>query len=694
MTTPRDPPDSVGGDAEEEARYRAVCRLDPSAQLAALLGWLADPSWRVRNAAVERITLLEDPAPALPALVAALGADSFPGRRNASAAALVRFGARAVGPLLGRLAAPTPEERTGTLEILGEIRERQSAPAVARALGDPDPNVRVAAAEALGKIGGPECEAALRGALELQDRPVRQAALEGLAQLRAAPPVAILSALWGERLLRRPACRLLGFSDDPAALALLAEALSEPARTVREIALGAVGQQRLRRSPEALGPLARAVRELPGRASLADQCLGALGSEDPAVAAGGIAVLQWMGDPAHAPALARAAEDERLRPLAAAALELLGHDLAPVLRPVLHELSPAARAVVLGALARQGDASVLPDLLAEVAGDDELARAAAVEGLGRLGDLRAVPALAELLRQPDASLSGAAVAALALLATRGPEHAARVRAVYRDCAEPPAPALLRLVARVGEPEDLPALRAGLRAPHRGTRVAAAAALSSLASQGMMGMEPPHELLDALDDRDPSVRAAAAQAVGASARSLRERAQAAGQPLPTCGEAARALAMALRDEDALVRAAASRALGRCGAVEYADGLARLACDPAAPAEAAAAAVHALAELGRAELPVLESAARHPDPEVVKEAVAAAAAAPGGAPLLLAAAAHPRWDVRRAAARAISQRGDEALLEPLRRLARAEEDGLVAEAFAEAVQALESRPRGAP
>ncbi|HZZ86039.1 MAG TPA: HEAT repeat domain-containing protein [Anaeromyxobacteraceae bacterium] len=693
MTGPVDPP-GLPGSSEEESRYQAVRRLDPAsaAGLRELLGWLSDPSWRVRNAASERLARLEDPAPALPALLASLGPDSFPGARNASAVVLVRFGARAVEPLLDRLGAAAPQERTGALEILGEIRERRSAGPIAGALSDPDPNVRVAAAEALGKIGGPEALSALLEALVQEAQPVRQAVLEALAQLRVAPPAAVLAAIGADRALRRPVYRLLGLSDEPQALELLAEGLIQPARTVRETALAAVGQQRLRRPAAALQPLARAVRELPGVAALAEQCEGALKSEDCAVAAGAISVLQWLGDASRAPALARAAEDERLRPLASAALEELGHDLGPVLRPLLPELSAAARAVVLGTLARHGDASVLPELLAEVAGEDDLARAAAVEGLGRLGDLRAVPALAGLLRDPDANLSGAAVAALALLAARGAGHADRVRAVYREATEPPGPALFRLMGRVGQPEDLAALQAGLQAPHRGARVAAAAALASLASQGMTGTEPPHQLLDALDDRDPSVRAAAAQAIGASARALRQRARELGRPLPDCAEAARALAMALRDEDPLVRAAASRALGSCGAVEYADGLSQLARDPSAPAEAAAAAVHALCELGRAGIEVLEPAARHRDPEVVKEAVAAAGALPGAAAarLLLTAASHPRWDVRRAAARALGQRGERALLEPLRGLSAGEEDGLVAEAFAEAVHALEAKP----
>jgi HEAT repeat protein len=91
-------------------------------------------------------------------------------------------------------------------------------------------------------------------------------------------------------------------------------------------------------------------------------------------------------------------------------------------------------------------------------------------------------------------------------------------------------------------------------------------------------------------------------------------------------------------------------------------------------------------------VLRRAARHPDPEVAKEAVLAAALVPGSAAaeLLVAAAAHPRWDVRRAAARALAARGDRALVDAVRSLAAQEADPLVAEALHEALAALGARP----
>ena len=105
----------------------------------------------------------------------------------------------------------------------------------------------------------------------------------------------------------------------------------------------------------------------------------------------------------------------------------------------------------------------------------------------------------------------------------------------------------------------------------------------------------------------------------------------------------------------------------------------------------AALHALAALGPVPAATLERALAHADPEVVKEAVLAAARVPGadGLRLLRAAAASPRWDVRRAAARAMADRADPALRGDAERLAATDPDPLVARAFAETARALGSR-----
>jgi hypothetical protein len=230
---------------------------------------------------------------------------------------------------------------------------------------------------------------------------------------------------------------------------------------------------------------------------------------------------------------------------------------------------------------------------------------------------------------------------------------------------------------VGDAGDLPLVRRALRDPRPATRTAAAQALGALASRGAARAAPP-EILDALDDPQPAVRAAAAEALGALG-------QHAGTPLPA--EGARALGAALRDEVPAVRAAAARSLGLARLTRFAEVLGTHAESP--EAEVAAAAVQALSRMGRADLPLLARAAAHADPDVASEALAAAVRLPeaGAADLLLAGLSHARWEVRRAAARGVAERGDRALAEALRDVAGVEEDPLVAQALAEALRALE-------
>jgi HEAT repeat protein len=669
------------GPAGEEQRYRALQRLDPLAPgtLPLLLAALDDPSWRVQAAAAERLAEVPDPGPALPALLGALAPGTPPGRASASAAALLRLGALALPALVETLASDAAPTRTVAAEILGELGDRRAVAPLAARLLDPDENVRAAAVEALGKLGGPEAAGALRRALLQDDATLRRGALDGLARLHSAPELSRLRAVAAERALRRPALRLAGFSSDPDAADLLLDGLADASRAVREAAMAGLGQQRFRRGP-ALARAADGVRAAAARdPHVLRLALSSLASEDAQLKAGAITIVQWAGGPEDAPALARAAEDERVRAIASEAIEALGPGIAAALSPALPALPPGARSAVLAALARLREPTVLGLLCEDAASPDDAIRAAALDGLAALGDPRAILPLATLLDHRDPVIAAGAVTALERLAAMG--DAMRVATLFACRARRLAAPRCRLLGRVGGPDDAATLRQAVVEADAETRVAAAGALAAIAGRGLLRGRCP-ELLDAIDDLAPPVRAAAADALGAIVT-----------PSAPWPEATRALAVALRDEDAEVRAAAATALGRMGAVEYAGALADLAADPAAAPDAVAAAIRALAAVGRADGAVLERAARHPDPEVVKEAVAAAAALAdeAGAALLVAAGAHARWDVRRAAALAIRARGDRSMLDDVRRLAAGEADPLVAEALAEAARALEGRSR---
>ncbi|HET7825426.1 MAG TPA: HEAT repeat domain-containing protein, partial [Anaeromyxobacter sp.] len=271
---------ALARDADEETRYQAVSLLDPGDPLdrAVLLERLGDPSWRVRSAAVEQIGASPRGAAALPRLVEVLSEGASVGARDAAAAALARIGAPAVAPLLERLDATDPDLRQAAAGVLGAIADRRAVAPLTARLADPDPNVRAAAADGLGRIGGAEALAALRAAIDSDDQTLRLSALEALLRLGACLPRAPMERLVADRALRRLAYRLLGASDEPDVLALLARGLVDPARQAREAALAALGQLRSRRAPDGLAPVLDAVRAAAlGEPGLAEAWAGSLG---------------------------------------------------------------------------------------------------------------------------------------------------------------------------------------------------------------------------------------------------------------------------------------------------------------------------------------------------------------------------------------------------------------------------------
>lgn len=695
----------IGGGAEnrraraaaedEETRYRAVAELDGAddEDREVLLERLADPSWRVRAAAVDRIAAGAGAAAALEGLVRVLAVGPGVGAREAAAAALARIGAPAVPLLVERLSGTDADLRQAAAGVLGAIADRRAVAPLTAQLAHPDPNVRAAAADALGKVGGPGALSALRGAADSDDPALRLSAIEALAAMRASLPARRIEELLEDRSLRRALYRMIGACDDLAAVALVARGVANPSRAGREAALAALGQQRARRTAEELSAAMAGIRAAAVRApGLADAWAGALASEEPFATVGALTALAAAGAGRHGGALVKLADDVRLRALVEEALEALpqGAELRTALADALPSLGQLSRITALAALARLGSPAAFESVVREASDGASYVQSEAISALGRLGDARGVAPLAGLLGDDDAGTGALASAALVRIGQSGADGCEAVLAAVRGRAEASASAAAhRTLGALGGADDVGLLEAGLRAAATNERTAAAAALGALAHRGLVGARLLPGVLAALGDPAWGVRAAAARTIG-------EVAQALLRPNP--GErdepreqARSALAAALRDPEDAVCAAAAEALGACGELRHAEELASLAADPEATPVVVVAALHALAALGATSVPALERAIRHEDPEVVKEAVLGAVRVPGaeGVRLLRLVAASAHWDVRRAVARAMEERADWTLLPDAERLAAADPDPLVAHAFAAAARALGGR-----
>ena len=136
----------------------------------ALIQALGDSGWAVCRAAAEALVAIGDPQ-AVPALIEALGhvtahfADDWDAVRFAAAEALVKIGTPAVSPLIQALGDDEICVCRAAAWALGKLGDPQAISALIQALGDNKFWVRAAAAWALGKLGDPQAIPALIQAL-------------------------------------------------------------------------------------------------------------------------------------------------------------------------------------------------------------------------------------------------------------------------------------------------------------------------------------------------------------------------------------------------------------------------------------------------------------------------------------------------------------------------------------------------
>lgn len=100
--------------------------------------------------------------------------------------ALEKFGAPALDYLHKALADDDKWVRYAAVDVLGNIRNRQSVPHVTKMLADIDQDVRFAAADTLGRIGDPLASHALMQTCNSDNCFVRIAAEEALEKLAFA----------------------------------------------------------------------------------------------------------------------------------------------------------------------------------------------------------------------------------------------------------------------------------------------------------------------------------------------------------------------------------------------------------------------------------------------------------------------------------------------------------------------------
>ena len=414
------------GVPDEEERRLAVMelhRFSPVVSRSLLLTALGDTSWRVRKEATAVLLAGACDHDLIGILVAALGAESNAGLRNAAVETLVALGATALPVLVKSLPDADGDTRKFIVDILGTIDNGDSRAALEMLLTDPDLNVATAAAESLGRLAAPESLPALVRALDCPSLWYRYAVLEAIAAIGRPVAAPVVSSLAGDRLLRGAVFDCLGAIGDFQAVPLLLEGLDE---TTPRLMLSAA--RALMRVRELLGDAERDNVDRKLRTTAGTPLPLRLGVR----VDGGescealVNLLGIIGDPRTVGSLVRACRDPRLRPLCAEALKRMADYVGPELAVQYAQGEPEDRAGIMW-LCGEGIFSGNVDLLLRGCADgSETVRAAAMSAAAGSDDACLLPAVATGCVDPSPEVREEALFSLLCLAKRFPDHAVPV----------------------------------------------------------------------------------------------------------------------------------------------------------------------------------------------------------------------------------------------------------------------------
>jgi HEAT repeat protein len=382
------------------------------------------------------------------------------------ATALARIGdAAAYEPLVALIGHPEPASRHAVVAALNSIGHPDMAQRMATLLRHRDINVRESAVRIAGYFGYPQCVEGLLACCRDEDESIRRVALEHLPFVEGHPVIDVLAAALARDTprARAGAAQALGRVEGAEADRLLIGALADRDPWVRFFSVRALGQRRL---------------------TAAAQPLTAMTANDPAyhVRLSAVEALGRIGTPEAVRCLAALVEGKD-RELAHSALRAFGltntPDVVPVLEAALRHDDPEDRAAAAEAIAARDGAGAI----------DALRWTAAADPIASVWET-AVDGLATLASRRTAGSAGAIEALLAVSVDPG-----RREACVRALASVPASE----IDRVG---------AGLESPRVDARCAVVAALGRIRHP-----RASHWLRTALDDTAPTVRSAAAAALG-------------------------------------------------------------------------------------------------------------------------------------------------------------------------------------
>jgi HEAT repeat protein len=303
---------------------------------------------------------------------------------------------------------------------VGAMGLRQFAPKLVTLLSHDVSEVRLVAAEALGAMRESSSVVGLAKLLGDEIEDVRQAARAALALMDAEAATTALLSVKGEEVAVCGAIEVMRQNPNPRQLPFLRGALGDSRSEVRYAAVNALGAQPNRDLPKVLAPLLTDPVQRVRRAAVgaiartreprASELLLAQIERDPSTRVEAILALAKMGDAAVVPHLIEIF-DRELQPTRLVIIEVLAELKQPAAEPMLVRLladpSAATRHAAVRALVRFGSAAAMRHLVAAARDDDANVRGL-VAGALPLNDPNARAALERLCMDANGRVASVA----------------------------------------------------------------------------------------------------------------------------------------------------------------------------------------------------------------------------------------------------------------------------------------------
>lgn len=589
-------------DSEDEAtRLRAAEMLASAGESPVLLaGSLGDDSWRVRRVAAEGLANGGGPEVTATLIKALRDHHQDLSLLNAAITALARTRDDVVVDLFALLDEPDAEVRTYATLALGLVGDPRAVPELMKRLDDPDTNVRFHVIEALGRLRDAEATDALLAVAETRDFFLAFAALDALALIGEPTIVPRLMPLLDDPALSSAVASCLGLLGSEEAAIPLARLIEQGSAPVTPIATALADiHDRIQTQIGEGALVADLARSVMGT-SAATKIVAVLETASADEMRALVLVLSWLPFGDINRSLATFLKRPETRQVAAEALAGRGDSAASEIIAIAATESGDVRRIAAEVLGRIGSATSTTTLVSWL-GDQPAVIIAAATALGAIGDRRAFTPLLAVLDHEEASVRQAVVAALNSIGHPKMEEAVAAR------LSDPSPRVRESAARIaGYFGYLSCLRQVVELCDDPEEMVRRAAVEHLACYDQRpAWSKIYETLQV--DRSPSVRAAAARALGRS----------------SSVEAVAALINVSQDRNLWVRYFAIRSLGRQG-VAHANAIACLAeCatrDDAPPVRIAA--IESLTALGSPSMSVVLLALVHDrDLDVVCAAITA-------------------------------------------------------------------------